>query len=396
MWQEIDTNIQTFTKDEYNHAIKVNAESYLVPYSNIAKPGSSGIMEPITFLGCQDRVFKSLPIVSVIKWKWEKYVFRMAFIQMIKCLGLLMLFTSYSMMLLRCKSAKYDEECPPILDIMCISASVFSWLLLWGEVVQLSVYLKDGNTFRHKHFSAVSPSAGIHYWLFTKWNIIEVVSFLLVGLVTPILHFIDQGDDVAWHSWLIGGTGILLWWKLLYYLQLFEKTSPLVIMIFDVLKDMMAFLMISIFLLFGFGIGFIILFQHEEGDIGNDFKSLTRACLTLFAYLLGAFDLDQFDDTRYPSVAYGLFIVFEIVMTVVLLNLLIAIMGDSYDRIKERESTTFLIAKAAVIEDMECINVKKLNKLVISSERRIIRCCYEIIIERLMASCDLQFLNSMR
>lgn len=362
MWQEIDPDMRSFSKDDYYNSIKINAESYLVPVSNIAQPGSAGILEPITFMGCQDRVFKSLPIVSVIKWKWEKYVFRMAYIQMMKCIGLLLLFTCYSMTLLRCKNIKNNKECPAVLDIMCISASIFSWLLLWNEVIQLRVYLKDGNTFRHKQFCAISQSAGIHYWLFTKWNIIEVVSFLLVGLVAPILHFVNQGQDVAWHSWLIGATGVLLWWKLLYYLQLFEKTSPLVIMVFDVLKDMMAFLMISIFLLIGFAFGFIVLFQREEGDIGQDFSSLYRACLTLFAYLLGAFELEQFDDTRYPQVAFGLFVAYELVMTIVLLNLLIAIMGDSYDRIKERESTTFLIAKAAIIEDMECINVKKLRK----------------------------------
>lgn len=360
-WQEVHPQMATISDEEYDHSIKIRAQSFLVPYKNVAHPGKGGILEPILFLGCPDKVFKSLPVIALIKWKWEAYAFRMGNLQMLLCISLLIVYTMYSMLFMKCANQR-SENCHPMIEALSIASAVLAWVLFWGEIVQLSTYIQDGSTYRHKHYCFMSPSAGLHYWLYTKWNIIEVVSCFIVGFLLPLLHFLTEFSSLAWHSWLVGATGILLWWKMLYYLQLFEKTSPLVTMIFDIAKDMMAFLSISVFLLVGFALGFIVLFHVEDGVIHEEFSSLIRACLTLFAYLLGAFDLDEFVDTKYPNVAFGIFVVYEITMTIVLLNLLIAIMGDSFDRIKERESTTFLMSKAAIIEDMECINRRKMKK----------------------------------
>lgn len=361
-WQEFNPQMRDISDEEYNHSIKIKAQSFLVPYENVAHPGKEGILEPMLFLGCQDKVFKSLPVIALIKWKWETYAFKMGYLQMLKCIVLLFSFTVYSGLFMKSSEQYPGHKFYPLMEILLTLSALLAWVLFWDEIIQLKNYLKDGAPYRHKYYSFFSPSAGLHYWLYTKWNIAEIICVLSVGVVLPILHYCAKFISVTWHSWLVGGTGILLWWKMLYYLQLFEKTSPLVIMIFDITKDMMAFLSISIFLLVGFALGFIVLFHLEEGPIHDEFSSLIRACFTLFAYLLGAFDLGDFVDTKYPNLAYGIFVIFEVTMTIILLNLLIAIMGDSYDRVKERESTTFLMAKAAIIEDMECINRRKLNR----------------------------------
>ncbi|GMH41669.1 hypothetical protein BSKO_09579 [Bryopsis sp. KO-2023] len=363
MWREMEPKLADFTDDDYEHAIKISAQSYLVPYSNIAKPGMDGVLRPILFLGCQDRVFKSLPVTALIKWKWEKYAFRLAKIQMVKCVSLMLAFTAYSLSFITCGRVNCTRECEITMGVFLGLSSLLAWILLIGEIRQLAVYMKDGTKYRHKHYCWLSPSAGLHYWLYTKWNVMEMMSFLLVAIVIPALHFLSEVEHVLQLSGLIGATGVLLWWKMLYYLQLFEKTSPLVTMIFDIAKDMMAFVLIAIFLLMGFALGFMVLFQSETGEVSQEFSTLSRGCLTLFAYLLGAFDLEEFASTRYPSVTFGMFISYEMTMTIVLLNLLIAIMGDSFDRIKEREATTFLMAKAAITEDMECISYGHVKKI---------------------------------
>lgn len=49
------------------------------------------------------------------------------------------------------------------------------------------------------------------------------------------------------------------------------------------------------------------------------------------------------------------FILYMLAILIVLLNLLIAIMGDTFDRVKGTEDTQFLLGRADVIDDVEAM-----------------------------------------
>ena len=68
-------------------------------------------------------------------------------------------------------------------------------------------------------------------------------------------------------------------------------------------------------------------------------------CLRWIQLALGDFDRHDFRYTSEPVLANILFVTYIGIMTVVLLNLLIAIMGDSYDRVKDKEVLEFLRGK---------------------------------------------------
>lgn len=71
--------------------------------------------------------------------------------------------------------------------------------------------------------------------------------------------------------------------------------------------------------------------------------------------MLGEFDTDQFFDSRQPVVCLLLFVAYMMAMMVILLNLLIAIMGDTYDKVTHTKEMQFLKTKARVIDDIETL-----------------------------------------
>lgn len=74
----------------------------------------------------------------------------------------------------------------------------------------------------------------------------------------------------------------------------------------------------------------------------------------MFGYMLGDFDTSLlFSDSPVSIVPVLLFLLYMITMAIILLNLLIAIMGDSFARIKSTEDMQFLKARAGAIDDIE-------------------------------------------
>ena len=71
--------------------------------------------------------------------------------------------------------------------------------------------------------------------------------------------------------------------------------------------------------------------------------------------MLGDFDLVEYTATSNATSSIALFIVFMYLVNIILLNLLIAIMGDIFDQIQEKARAQFLYSKAKLILEFEDI-----------------------------------------
>jgi len=74
-----------------------------------------------------------------------------------------------------------------------------------------------------------------------------------------------------------------------------------------------------------------------------------RSLIIVFNGMLGAFDLGDYEHW----VALMMFILFAMIMVVVMLNLLIAMMGSSYEDVKAQAEKETLKLRAQVVLDME-------------------------------------------
>jgi len=73
----------------------------------------------------------------------------------------------------------------------------------------------------------------------------------------------------------------------------------------------------------------------------------------IYTYLtgLGEFGMDGFDGNEYELLLWGLFFGCTILLSIVLLNTLIAIMGDTFGRVQEGKDAAFLREVCSLISE---------------------------------------------
>jgi hypothetical protein len=63
-----------------------------------------------------------------------------------------------------------------------------------------------------------------------------------------------------------------------------------------------------------------------------------------FVGMLGDFDLDNYTGSTFQSVSVSLLVVYVVVVTILLLNLLIAMMGDTYGNVIEGATQIWFVS----------------------------------------------------
>jgi hypothetical protein len=216
---------------------------------------------------------------------------------------------------------KPDKANPIIAYILLIISTFYSLKTLYFEFLQIIDEKWD-------YFTRVQ----------TIWNIFDIASSILViTFSVGDLFRLDWGDDLV----LIGSWAVfILWLKLFYFLRIFRPTSSFIRMIIEMFLDISVFLFIFFIGILAFSNTFYILDFHKltDGDgekFGitgeNYFDSVTYVYMTS----LGDLGYDDFNDHPYAAVYWFLFFGSTVFLQITLLNLLIAIMGDTYDKVLE-------------------------------------------------------------
>ena len=164
-------------------------------------------------------------------------------------------------------------------------------------------------------------------------------------------------------------TIIVNWLNVLSYLKGFALTGSLVRMLISVMLDMRGFLMLLIMLLFAFSLSLSVLIPHEEG-----FDDFRVSPITTFNMMLGNVEAYWFDDpherhntstyyvelhssgtraTAFSVLADFFFFFFMLLIVIVMLNLLVAILGNTYAKIAEHEHVQMEYERARCIYEIE-------------------------------------------
>ncbi len=84
---------------------------------------------------------------------------------------------------------------------------------------------------------------------------------------------------------------------------------------------------------------FAILYILYNLGLGGFFASVKQC----FLGMLGDFDLDSYSGTAFEYVSISLLVVYVVVVSILLLNLLIAMMGDTYGNVIERATQIWFV-----------------------------------------------------
>eukprot|EP00747_Dinoflagellata_sp_TGD_P157754 gnl/TRDRNA2_/TRDRNA2_177765_c3_seq21.p1 gnl/TRDRNA2_/TRDRNA2_177765_c3~~gnl/TRDRNA2_/TRDRNA2_177765_c3_seq21.p1 ORF type:complete len:357 (+),score=54.87 gnl/TRDRNA2_/TRDRNA2_177765_c3_seq21:127-1071(+) len=179
----------------------------------------------------------------------------------------------------------------------------------------------------------------------SAWNIIGLFSYVL--LLYSIIYEFAAGHTGTTEGFAAIGT-LFAWTSTLYYLRGFRGTGALVSMILAIMKDMKYFMLITCIMTCAYIQVYFILATPivEEGETSELVWVLYNAAW------LGNVNVRDYAVSLLERFMYAAMTLF---MLVVLLNLLIAIMGDTFGRVQESAVVEFYFNFAELIYELETL-----------------------------------------
>ncbi|CAF3802067.1 unnamed protein product [Rotaria sp. Silwood1] len=175
-------------------------------------------------------------------------------------------------------------------------------------------------------------------------------------IIVNILHLLDMQA----YTIVLAFVSIIGWGYMLFFVMAFQLTGPFVLMIYEMLfHDVLCFCIIYMVFLAGFSQAFFVLFNN------NGFGGFLVSIKQCFFGMLGDFELDHYPGTTFQYISVSLLVIYIIVVSILLLNLLIAMMGDTYGNVIEGATQIWHLERARIvfaIENEMSIDERKLDK----------------------------------
>ena len=115
-----------------------------------------------------------------------------------------------------------------------------------------------------------------------------------------------------------------------FFLLAFRMTGPMIVMIYQMLtSDVVRFLAVFSVFLLAFAQAFYVLFDADG------FGGFIHSIKAMFLAMLGDFDFADYyqSATTFKMITVGMLVAYVVVVTILLLNLLIAMMGSTYNKV---------------------------------------------------------------
>lgn len=281
-------------------------------------------------------LFGNVTVRSLIEFKWTAYG-RGRFLKQLAwyMLSLLVIMTIGFVV------ADFDDSIVDLLDravdgraVASIAAvGVLALLTLRDASYEIEQLLRSG---KRDYFG-------------DAWNYMDMLQVALSAGV--VVGFVVGFADALL---LVALLSFVKWFGLLFYMQPFRATGPLVRMVLQIIADMRTFMLVLGVAVMAVGSSFFFLLQDEAAAADDGFHDPADALFTMFRLLLLVdFDVGTLAVGDYRLAIIVMFTLAMVLVPIVLLNLLIALMSDSYERIQDRARIEFQLLRARILLEME-------------------------------------------
>ncbi|CAM9703899.1 unnamed protein product [Ascophyllum nodosum] len=182
-----------------------------------------------------------------------------------------------------------------------------------------------------------------HTYCQDQWNFLDVL-----GLVMLFGGFIARlaDNESLWGRALYALSAPMMFSRVLFFAQILRFQGPMIQAIFSMGVVLVRFGVILLVVMMSFAVSFFALFR--------DTNTFDEILLHLFKTILGDVEyFDEFNDSsgeRYAIVGQVLLAIFVVVMTIMLLNLLIAILSTTHADVHKNAEREFKTAKARNVQ----------------------------------------------
>ncbi|XP_078539715.1 transient receptor potential cation channel subfamily V member 3 [Lissotriton helveticus] len=279
------------------------------------------------------------PLHTLLQMKWKKfgrYMFFMSF--------LFSLLYNIALTMVSYFRPRGDEALYP-LDM----TNEMGWIQLVGQIfiVVCATYfmVKESVVFflvRPSDLRSVLSDAWFHVQFFLQAVLVILSVFFYLFGVKEYLALLVLAMALGWAN-------------MLYYTRGFQSLGIYSVMIQKViLNDVLKFLFVYILFLFGFGVALASLIETcDDVSECSEYNNFSTAIVELFKLTIGLGDLEIQQDSKYPVLFLLLLISYVILTFVLLLNMLIALMGETVEKVSKESEHIWRLQRARTILDCE-------------------------------------------
>lgn len=210
-----------------------------------------------------------------------------------------------------------------------------------SEIVLVVMF---GSEWLHEIGEYLEVDCDLRAYLEDDWNYLDLWNTLIAGLWW-IFRMIPSTTYIS--RVLIPLLAITWSFGLMRFLSMNKELGIMIIIIKEMLRDFMVFVVVYAVVIAGFGIAFRSLFYHSL-----DFSTNTATFLFLFSGTLSNFDFSTFGTQVTLKERLGIFltVAFVILTGIMMINLLIALMSNSYQRIRDTSQMEWSYEKARTVK----------------------------------------------
>ncbi|XP_064460818.1 short transient receptor potential channel 4-like [Ornithodoros turicata] len=201
--------------------------------------------------------------------------------------------------------------------------------------------------------------------------IAEVLWFIVFVTARTLQENLDRTNWPWYHPYLIGEAlyavaTVLAFCRLLLWCQMHRALGPLGVSLACMLGDVMRFLLVILVVIFAFAAGLNSIYKNYAGNVSkgpdgsektqpDNFTTLGSAFMYLF-WAIYELSSPEYGDIVVPGkqqhgftefIGYALWATYHVITVIVLLNAIIAMMTDSYQRVQGNAYTEWVFARSS-------------------------------------------------
>ncbi|XP_049895882.1 transient receptor potential cation channel subfamily V member 1-like [Epinephelus moara] len=334
--------------------------SSLYDLSSIDTNEKNSVLEIVVFsseIPNRPEMLQIEPLRSLLQNKWDRFASKLFLMNFLVYLVYLIIFTTVAFYRKE-GQPPFPVDNVPLDHVRCIGEVISVLGAVWFFYKAITIFKRNPPTFKA---------------LYTT-GFCDILFFLQAALilVCTVLYFCGRKEYVG----LLVLALALAWINVLYYSRGSKQMGMYSVMMERIiLGDLLHFLCVYGVLLFGFSAAVVAVIRdsppacrkvrngtlpHGSSPVvktlkckKSSYNDIRFATLEMFKFTIGMGDLQFTDHVQYKEVFYVLLISYIVITYILLLNMLIALMGYTVERVSKQIENIWNLQRASTILDME-------------------------------------------